>query len=406
MNKYDIVCISFPSWNGTYMKSTVQLMKRLALTNKVLFVDYPYTYKDMAASFIGHQHAPVDRMLDKKKRLRKVKIARDRYISVLTLPPTLPINFLPEGNVYDRLLDINGSIVLPEIKKAMIRLKMHNPIVINAFNPFLGLPLAGKLNESLLVYYCYDDIGGAAWAGKHGARLEQQFIQKSDAVITSSEGLFKKCKSQNANTFVVKNGVDFRLFEQGQRDQTKDPSNLCIGYLGSLNDRLNYELLSEMCKQAPEYTFLFVGRVTSDKARSYLGRYSNVIMTGPKSPQELPAYIAKMDAGIIPFRRTSFNRHIYPLKINEYMAAGIPVVMTDFAPLDEFRPLIAVENKPYEFLEAIRSEVIRDNPARREARIAMAQSNSWEHRSIEFNKIIRSQLVKSSLINPSPLATA
>ena len=59
----DIICIANTSWFGNYAKSTVQILERLATNNRVLFVEYPYTIKDIYATLRGKQNAPVKRML-------------------------------------------------------------------------------------------------------------------------------------------------------------------------------------------------------------------------------------------------------------------------------------------------------------------------------------------------------
>ena len=59
----DIICIAFPAWEGNYLKSTVQLMKELALSQRVLYVDYAYTWKDFIQSIRGKNFASWQRMI-------------------------------------------------------------------------------------------------------------------------------------------------------------------------------------------------------------------------------------------------------------------------------------------------------------------------------------------------------
>jgi hypothetical protein len=47
-----------------------------------------------------------------------------------------------------------------------------------------------------------------------------------------------------------------------------------------------------------------------------------------------------MQVGIIPFVKNGFTKNIYPMKINQYLAYGMPVVTTDFADLSDFGDLI------------------------------------------------------------------
>jgi hypothetical protein len=104
---------------------------------------------------------------------------------------------------------------ITSIRSAVKKMKMKDPIVINAFNPSLGIHLAGKLDESLLVYYCYDNISAAGWLGRHGADSEKIFAEQADCIITSSNELKNRFKEHQGKCFVVKNGVDFSLMAAG-----------------------------------------------------------------------------------------------------------------------------------------------------------------------------------------------
>lgn len=152
----NIVCLGFPTWEGDYMKAIVQILSVLARKNRVLYVDYQYTYKDLLTGLTSKCNIPVKRMLGFKKRLRKVTLDQQTQVQVLTVPPVMPINWMSDGKVYQQLLQWNAHKVKKCIKKAVQVLEMHNPIVINAFNPTYGLPLINQLNEKLLLYYCYD----------------------------------------------------------------------------------------------------------------------------------------------------------------------------------------------------------------------------------------------------------
>ncbi len=388
-NRKDIICLSLPSWEGKYMKSTVHLMRRLAHTNNVLYVDYPFTLKDLCNGMLGRQEVPIKRMLGLSPRLRALNAGEGNHIHVLTLPPILPINMVPAGLIYTLLMWVNGMVARLFIQRAMRKLGMQKPVVVNAFNPFLGLPLVGKLKESRRIYYCYDEIGASNWVSRHGTRLERAYIKNSHAVITTSQGLFEKCSALHKNTVLIKNGVDFDLFYSAFEEKPADTETKCVGYLGNLNSRLDYDLLADMCRDAPEMRFLFVGQIQSEEARKKLGAFNNVEFTGPKSPDELPQFVRQMDVGIIPFRKNEQTRNIYPLKINEYLAAGKPVVMTDFAPLEEFKSIVEIEDKSVAFLKAIKEQIAKDDMAQRMRRVNVAIGNSWDQRTASFERVIR-----------------
>ena len=64
----NIICVAFPSWEGNYMKSTVQLMTELSKENRVLYVDYLYTIKDLLT---GNNDLSAKRILGLEPRIEK-----------------------------------------------------------------------------------------------------------------------------------------------------------------------------------------------------------------------------------------------------------------------------------------------------------------------------------------------
>jgi 3-deoxy-D-arabino-heptulosonate 7-phosphate (DAHP) synthase len=99
-------------------------------------------------------------------------------------------------------------------------------------------------------------------------------------------------------------------------------ANKKIGYIGSLDFRVDYDLLETLIQKRSEYEFMFIGRVMDQRNCERLSAYSNVQFLGSKQPEELPVLLSQIDVAIIPFVKNEFTRNIYPLKINEYLAAG------------------------------------------------------------------------------------
>jgi glycosyltransferase involved in cell wall biosynthesis len=397
----DIVCLAFPSWDGNYEKSTVKMMSQLAKRNRVLYVDYPYTYKDIFTTWFGKQQAPVGRMLGTQKRLRKISLPESAFIHVLTPPPVWSINSIKDSTKHRRLLQTNGNTVRKSIVKAMKGLGMKNPLVICAFNPYLGIPLLNQLNELGTIYYCYDEISACAWTKNHGKQLEEEYIKKADAVIVSSDGLFKSKSHLSNNCYLVKNGVDFAIFnrtaELRQRNKNVD---ITVGYLGSLDERVDYELLMYLAEKLPDIKFEFVGRIVSKDKAAQLDKFPNTKFWDAKKLEELPSYLKKFDAGIIPFLKNEQTTGIYPMKINEYLAGGIPVISTDFSPLPEFDSVIAKASTPETFLQSMMESLCNDTPQKRKERISIAASNSWENKAAQFSHAITDTLKQKNGVKP------
>ena len=382
LSGHDIVCLSLPTWDGDYVKSTVHLVGRLAAANRVLFVDWPVSIP----SALSGRRGAARRSLGLEPRLRRLPAPGGGDVHVLTPPPVLPANRLPPGGLHARLNAWNAAIVGRSVKRAMSRLGMTRPIVISAFNPYHALPLAGCLGERARVYYGYDAIEDLAWNGRHGAAMERSYLAQCDLVVTSSDDLRDRKKGLAPRTECVHNGVDFELFHRAAGQRTGDPG-LCAGFIGSLDHRVDYDLLEELADRRPDLRLLLVGRVLETDRVARLATRQNVEVVGPVIPESLPGWLSRMDVGLIPFVCNGFTRGIYPLKLNEYLAGGRPVVMTPFAKIDGFEDVARTASGAEGFSTAI-DDMTREGEAAREKRIDRARSNDWAQRAGQFSRLL------------------
>ena len=234
----------------------------------------------------------------------------------------------------------------------------------------------------------FDDIGSARWASRHGKRLEDDFIKKADTVIVTSQGLFDKKSKENPNCFLIKNGVDFNLFSKESSDLPQvllESDKKTIGYLGSVDERVDYDLLEKLISTTPQYNYVFVGRVTQSAYEKRLLVFPNVQMMGSQPPPTLPAWVQKFDVCLIPFLKNELTAGIYPLKINEYLAAGKPVVSTRFANLSDFETVVQIADDDDAFLQLVQKEYSNTDAARFRH---FASQNSWTARSKAFSELL------------------
>lgn len=385
----DIVCIALPSWDGNYEKSTVKIMSQLAKRNRVLYVEYAYTYKDIVATWVGKQTAPVSRILGTTNRLRKINLPENTFIHVLTPPPVFSVNHVKNPAKHRRLLQKNGSKIKSSVLKAMQKLSMKSPVVINAFNPFVGLPLLNQLGENVTLYYCYDEIDACTWTKEHGKQLEEEFISKVDGVVVTSDGLMQGKSALSEKTYLVKNGVDFAHFNKAADLRNKNKTaDITVGYVGSLDNRIDYELIAFLAEKLTDVKFEFVGRIVEKDKVAKLDKFPNTKFWDAKKVEELPDFLKRFDAGIIPFVKNELTSGIYPMKINEYLAAGIPVVATDFALFPEFDSHLSTTSGYEAFVQSVVENLCNDTPEKRKQRIKLAQGNSWERRGEQFEEVI------------------
>jgi len=383
----DIICIANTSWFGNYAKSTVQILERLAKNNRVLFVEYPYTIKDIFATFRGRQNAPVKRMLGLEKRLKLIDTNVDSKVYNLVIPPGIPVFFLKNEHIFNLLFPINVLIYKLTLKWAMRKIGMKNPIAITAYNPIFGLSLLNKLGEKSHIYYCYDGVE-SVFFGKRIFAIEKRFSELVKAIITTSDYLNSEKMKLNSNTFVVKNGVDFPVFRMFSKSHVYKRERKRVGFIGSLDPRFDIDTVEYTIGKLQHFDFEFTGDMRNEALKSRLKKFSNVQFFEPIKPNDVPELLANYDVGIIPYIVNEVNKNIYPLKINEYLAVGVPVVMNAFASLPEFEGLISVASDKDDFVRKLIAETEDDSVQLIRKRIDFASANSWEARTESFGSFI------------------
>lgn len=392
MNQFDsIICITQTPWKGDFQKAAVQLMTELSARNRVLYVDYLYTLKDLTQGIGGRGDIPVRDIMRLQNPLTTLNPEQNGgELFVWTPPIMLPINWL-SNELHDRLLQWNINRLVSKLQGVMRKLGMHRPLIINAYNPVIGLPLLGRLNECATIYYCFDEITTAGdWMSRHGTRYEEAFLRRVDAVVTTSETLRQDKSTVQPQTFCVKNGANFELFNLArQLAQQQPPIKPVVGYLGSADNRINIDIMEYCARTMPDVEFQFIGEVHELDLPARLAPYQNVTFIPPHQPNDLPPLLAKLSVGIIPFVCNRHTYTIYPLKINEYLAAGLPVVSTPFSILDDFDGIIELADTPERFAQALRRALADTAPERIQQRVNTAQGNSWEQRAREFEAVIQ-----------------
>ena len=377
--KDSIVCVAMTTWEGDYVKAVVKLMEALSGQTRVLFVNYQFTWKDVIWALIGRGNAPWRQMLGLKSR-----VSIKSNVTVLTPPPILPINWIRSTKLHMFLNQINGWIIARSIQKTMKSIAMENPIMVNAFNPVLGYALKGRIATKHTYYYCYDEISQSEWCKEHGPAYETSFISMVEGVFTSSRSLQNRFETVHSNVAWIPNGVDFELFSKAYHDTLQGNNIKRVVFVGSLDFRVDIDLISHMAEALPEVQFDLVGRVNDKKGVENLSKLLNVNIYGSRSPEELPTFLSEADLGVIPFVKNDFTKSIYPMKINEYMAAGLPVVATDFADLSEFRELIEIASNKEDFLDKMKITLNKKESAERKRRYDVAKGNDWAGRATMF----------------------
>jgi glycosyltransferase involved in cell wall biosynthesis len=97
-------------------------------------------------------------------------------------------------------------------------------------------------------------------------------------------------------------------------------------YIGGINQKIWPEILEALGRSFPGGSIVLMGPKTNDVIIPDL---PNIHMLPAREHYaELAPFLAKADAGIIPYHNDHYSGVMHPAKLNEYLIFGLPVVAT------------------------------------------------------------------------------
>lgn len=412
----DIIFFALARWDGPYSSTAYSLAKALSEHTRVFYVDNPFTLKDYVVHRRSAQIVLRKNALWRGKDLFLRPDKNHPNLIVVTPRLTLSINWLPPGWLYDTFAWVNDQALSMAVNETCKKYDIKRYILINSFNPLIGRFLKPDLNPVLTVYQSVDDISHSTYVNRHGPRLEEEAIRNADfTIVTSSE--LKRLKSDiSPEVFLLPNAANTGIFNRALTDELERPKELrdipadrkIICYTGNICHRLDYELLVRVAKRHADKILLMVGPFANDRYKtSGLAAQANVIFAGRKTIDELPAYLKYSDCCIIPFLCNQLTKSIYPLKINEYLSAGKPVVSTDFSTdILAFESVAYIARDHEEFLTHIDSALREDSRELIERRVAFSAGNNWESRARHFIELTLNYLGQHDVSGRRPKSRA
>ena len=395
---YDVVFFTLFRTDNPYSSISLSMAKAFAKTRRVFYVNHPYSLKEVVRGLWAG-----DPVL--KRRLPHLLRRGICYESVDTIPQhfiaiqppiTLPINWLPKGRVYNFFQRYNNGIVLRCIRRVLRAHGIRDYVFINCYDPFYAGYLPSSMGARCCVYHCIDDITQNAYTHKHGTDLENEAVGKADLTLVTSTNLAKLKAPFARRVELYFNAADVDVFRKVVTEKYPRPAELegrpgqVIGFIGNLDElRIDYPLLKKIAVAYPDKTLLLVGPVNSPEPNDIgLDRLPNVVFAGSRRLQDLPPLLQYMDCALIPFLCNTLTKSIYPLKINEYLAAGKPVVATAFSDdIRTFADCIYLAEHHEAFIQRIDAALSENDPDLVQRRLETANANTWAARIAQLEAI-------------------
>jgi glycosyltransferase involved in cell wall biosynthesis len=390
---HDIICFA-NDWDSDPL-SKKHIMLRLSRKNRILWVNS-----------LGNRN-PAASVRDVKRVFKKVQDfgggCRQVAENIHTFSP-LAIPF--HGNATARRL--NRFFVAWSVRRAYRKLGFKNPITWT-FLPTSG-GIAGALGEKLIVYHCVDEFSEFTGTNKNAILdMERRLSQKADQVLVSSGPLYETKKLHNPRTSMVTHGVDLEHFRKACDPKIALPADIAgfrrpvIGFFGLIADWVDLNLIRFLSVSRPSWSFVLIGKVDTDL--SAIKGLANVHLLGQKSYSVLPSYCAGIDVAILPFVVNQLTLAANPLKLREYLAAGLPVVTTDIPEARRLGEHLRVGATYDEFMAHIEVYLAQGAGPHLSISDAMA-GESWEAKVEEMSSLIEPLLTIPAVCDAVPVRYA
>jgi glycosyltransferase involved in cell wall biosynthesis len=374
----DIVCVGFNDWDNDVWTNQHHLMSRLAADNRVLFVE--------SLGLRRPQLAGRDLRRIARRVRRGLGPPRRRDGLWVVSPLVLPLH----GNRAVRAL--NARLLSALVRRAARAAGIRRPILWSYVPQ--AEPLVGALDPALVVYHCVDDIAAQKGVDADSFRAaERRFVERADLVLASAPGLAERLRPNARRVVYAPNVADTGLFATAlDRSGPIDPAVAAlprprIAFHGAIvATKLDLGLIVDLARLHRDWSIVLVGPEGLGDPTSDVGALRgepNIHLLGPRAHHALPAVLAGADAAIIPYGLNELTAHVFPMKVYEYMAAGLPVVTTPLPSLEGVDGVIRAADAPA-MAAALEAAMAADGEATRAARSAAAAAHSWEARLAEI----------------------
>jgi glycosyltransferase involved in cell wall biosynthesis len=348
----------------------------------VLFVDVPLKRKDRWFNKNSDRVKEVDVRTKDKTNLVQVSENLWHYIDFSMLES---VNSIQNNTLFDILNSVNNKRFAKALTKAIKKLNFDDYILLNDNDIYNGLYLKKYLKPSLYVYYLRDRLQAMIYWKKHVTRLEPKLLLEVDLVLANSIYLADAAKAINPNSFYIGQGCDVSHFSIRptalEIDAILPPvKRPIVGYIGALNsERLDIGLLVQLATRLCEYSFVLVGKEDNAFEVSKLHTLKNVFFTGNQDFSQLPKYLYTFNVAINPQLLNEITIGNYPRKIDEFLAAGIPVVATETPTMLAFAEHVYLGKNADDYVKLIKLAISEDNDNKRFARKEFAANHNWKN---------------------------
>jgi hypothetical protein len=238
-------------------------------------------------------------------------------------------NFVPRLNFLPR--HFQSVIYKRQARFIQRSLNVHKFDLIWTFDPFRYWDFEGFFC-GLKIYHAVDF--------HPQAKFESVICSKADVVLGVASAILEPLRRFNTNLYKIPHGADLDSYSKSDLEATLSlpgKNKYKIGYVGNLNQQVDYDLLNKTVSENLQCDFFIIGPYQDNnlsrngsleiKVFNSLSKYDNLFFLGSKPANELIHYLERMDINIVLYRellKNQCNSH----KLMGYFYSGKVIVST------------------------------------------------------------------------------
>lgn len=378
----DIVVVGGGPWSPDTNFPTHHTARLLARRHRVL-----YLFRDSHASLLGHAAGRLPGFHSTRALLRNVveqapirEVAANLWVSPLAgLGAALPLSYPPVSRA------VVVRAVIHHARRVLEKLGFDRPLLW--FYWWFFPEIVQAIPHRLAVYDIYDDHSEYDFVRRdprrkaYTLRQERKLLDACDLAFAVSRPL-QAARAGRTPVHYLPNGVDLTWAREAVQADTPDDLHIMprpiVGYLGSYDSRMDWDLLYSFASRRPSWSFALVGGGYNAPVQTA----ANVHHLGNRRYADALRYVQGFDLALIPFVHDRLTEAICPAKLFDYLALGKPVLSTPVPAIQDITggpPIVYFGNSPADF--AFNADLaLREDPLLFSERQSLAAAYTWERR--------------------------
>ena len=290
--------------------------------------------------------------------------------------------------------------------KNKLQIKQNDFFIVICFNPDF-YPYIARLSPKHTYFHIYDVYKGMEGNADLQNNAQKRLVDESTIISAASDQMWDNVVGKkNINKNIIPNGVDFDFFAKSTQSSCQQYKEIQaipgfkIGYIGTINSKIDFQLIYELAIINPEIQFILGGNVRHKQIdvipelhKFYVlcTQALNIHFIGTVERADVPSILKLMDINAIFYHqnKNSWINAGYPIKINEYLAAGKPVI-TSYMPVlkSHFSDVVQICETKQQWISTIENTLSNKCADLTHKGLAIAKKNDWENRVDNVEKLL------------------